>query len=82
MWFGSVATAEAEGALLAHSVRRPAVALKKGHKIRLHDIAKLLEAGIAEVVVARLDPGDLQEDAAAERLARAVDGGSGKATFS
>lgn len=75
MWFGSVATAEAEGALLAHSVRRPAVALKKGHKIRLHDIAKLLEAGIAEVVVARLDPGDLQEDAAAERLARAVDGG-------
>src|SRR3712207_9457732 len=38
------------------------------------DVATLAEGGIATVVAARLEPGDVHEDEAAERIARAVQG--------
>lgn len=76
MRFGRIPVAEAEGALIAHSVRLPDGALKKGHAISAMDQARLAEAGITHVIVARLEPGDLHEDQAAERLARAADGGN------
>ena len=69
MKFGPVATAEAVGAILAHSTQAGAVRLRKGHRLAAGDIAALAEAGIGEIIVARLDPGDMLEDEAAACLA-------------
>jgi molybdenum cofactor cytidylyltransferase len=73
--FGPVRTQDAEGALLAHTIRLEDGALKKGHCLRAEDICRLQAAHIEQVVAARLDPDDCHEDRAAERLARAADGG-------
>jgi len=73
--FGAVATAEAEGTLLAHTVRLPDGALKKGHRLTPVDVARLIANGIDTVVAARLDARDCHEDTAADRLARAAAGG-------
>lgn len=70
MRFGPVALAEAEGAILAHTVRLSAGALKKGTVLDAAAIARLRDDGIADVVAAVLEPGDVGEDAAAARLAR------------
>jgi len=72
--FGPVAVADAEGAILAHSVRHAGGVLKKGTPLAVEDVASLRAAGIASVVVARLDPGDVHEDEAAHRLASALAG--------
>jgi len=72
MRFGPVPVAEAEGAILAHSVRLPRGALKKGRMLSEEDVAALSAAGIERVTVARLAPGDVVENEAAERLARAL----------
>ncbi len=74
MKFGPVALSEAAGAILAHSVRHPGGLLRKGSVLGAGDIALLKQAGISEVVVARPDPDDVHEDAAAERLARGLAG--------
>lgn len=75
MKFGPLATREAEGALLAHTLRLADGALKKGHRLTAGDIARIAEAGIAEVVAARLGPDDCHEDEAARRIAQAASGG-------
>lgn len=73
MRFGPVPTGEAAGAMLAHSVRLDGGGrLRKGHVLEDADIAALLAAGAAEVIVARLDPGDVPEDEAAAEVARAL----------
>lgn len=72
MKFGPVPTQEALGAILAHSVGLPDGRLRKGKCLDPDDLDRLGRAGIAQVTVARLDPGDVPEDAAAERLARAI----------
>ncbi len=72
MRFGAVPLGEAEGAILAHSVRLGAQVLRKGVCLGPVQLADLQAAGLAEVVVARLDPGDLHEDAAAARVAAAM----------
>lgn len=72
MIFGDTALAEAEGALLAHSVRLPAGRLEKGRRLSMADIAALRAAGIDSVTAARLQPGDVHEDEAATRLAHAL----------
>ena len=72
MIFGEFLTAEAEGAVLAHSVRLADGNFSKGHKLERGDIARLTAAGIARVIAARIEPGDLMEDEAAEQLARAI----------
>jgi molybdenum cofactor cytidylyltransferase len=72
MRFGPVPLGEAEGAVLAHSVQVAGGRLRKGHVLRAEDMPALAEAGLAEVIVARLEPGDIAEDLAAERLARAL----------
>ena len=74
MKFGPVPVGEAEGAILAHSVRAPGGMLRKGTVLSARDIAGLAEAGIDSVIVARLDADDVHEDAAAEQLAKAVAG--------
>lgn len=72
MRFGPVPVAEAEGAILAHSERVASGRLRKGVVLGEAEIAALRAAGHEAVTVARLDPGDLHEDAAAERLAHAL----------
>ena len=74
MRFGPVPLAEAEGALLAHSQRTNGGVVRKGTRLTAEHLAALSAAGIAEVIVARLDPGDVHEDEAARRLADAVAG--------
>lgn len=72
MIFGDFATSEAEGAVLAHSVRLPDGSFAKGHVLGGADLARLIAAGIDRVIAARIEAGDLMEDEAAERLARAI----------
>jgi len=72
MKFGPVALAEAEGAVLAHSVGAGRRKVKKGRRLSAADIALMAEAGLSEVVVARLEPGDVPEDRAAARIAAAL----------
>ena len=74
MIFGDVPVAEAQGLILAHSVRLPGRAFKKGRVLSAEDIEVLLEAKIATVSGARLEPDDVGEDEAAETVARAVCG--------
>jgi molybdenum cofactor cytidylyltransferase len=69
MFFRPVATREAEGAILAHSIAAGARKFKKGRVLSAEDVSVLVETGIEEIVAARLEPGDLGEDAAASRLA-------------
>ena len=72
MKFGPLPLAEAEGAILAHSHAVPGGRLRKGAPLTAADIARLEAAGEAEVVVARLEPSDLGEDAAAARIGAAL----------
>ena len=74
MKFGPVPITEAEGAILAHSLRLPTGKLAKGHVLTAQDIAALVAAGHDTVVVAQLAPGDLSEDIAAAELATAARG--------
>ena len=74
MRFGPVPVGEAEGAIAAHSVREGGLRIKKGRVLTAADIAALREAGRETIVVARLEPGDLGEDAAASRIAAALAG--------
>ncbi|HYU11174.1 MAG TPA: molybdopterin-binding/glycosyltransferase family 2 protein [Stellaceae bacterium] len=74
MKFGEVPVAEAEGAILAHSLRLGGTALKKGRVLSAPDLEAIAAAGRDRVVAARLDPGDIREDAAAERVAAAAAG--------
>lgn len=72
MQFGPVPVETAEGAILAHSLMLEGRRLRKGLVLGAEDIARLSAAGVAEVTVARPGPGDVPEDAAATRLARAL----------
>jgi molybdenum cofactor cytidylyltransferase len=74
MKFGPVAIADSLGAVVAHMVKREGLVLKKGHVVTAGDIAKLKAAGVAEIVAARFEPGDVPEDEAARRLAQALAG--------
>lgn len=74
MKFGPSAIAEAEGAVLAHRVRAGSRTFTKGHVLTATDIETLRAAGVASVIVARTEPGDVAEDEAAGRAAVAVTG--------
>jgi len=74
MRFGALPLDEAPGAVLAHSVRAGSVALKKGRRLTSADVEVLRAAGIAHVVAAKLEPGDVEEDEAARQVAEAVAG--------
>ena len=74
MRFGAVPLADAEGAVLAHSVATPAGRLRKGAVIDAPARDALAAAGRAEVIVARLELGEVGEDVAAARLAEALAG--------
>ncbi len=72
MRFGPVAVAEAEGAILAHSIDVGGVRWRKGRRLSADDVAAMRAGALDEVIVARLDAGDLGEDAAAALIAAAL----------
>jgi len=72
--FGSFPIAESEGVLLAQAIRRPGLSLRKGESIGAVEIAALEAAHIGEIVAARMEPGEVDENTAALSLARAAAG--------
>ena len=75
MRFEDLAPDAAIGAILAHSHRLGGGAvLKKGHVVTADDARGLVAAGVARVAAVRLDPGDLDEDLAAARVAEVIVG--------
>lgn len=72
MRFGPVPLTEAMGAILAHSHPGAGGRLRKGRVLGAEDLAALAAEGCDSVVVARLEPGDLDENTAADRLAQAL----------
>ena len=74
MKFGSVPVADALGATAVHSIRQGDFVLKKGTLIGSAEVAALKAAGVKEITVARLDPGDVSEDQAAADIAAAIRG--------
>jgi len=74
MQFGEVPVAAAEGAILVHSLRFGKTALKKGRILSAADLAEVAAAGIGEITVVCLEPGDVREDPAASRIAAAAAG--------
>ena len=74
MKFGGVPPREAEGAVAVHSIRKDGMVLKKGTLIGKAEIAALEAAKVSEIVVARLEPGDVSEDVAAAEIAATVAG--------
>ncbi len=79
MIFGEFPLAECDGLLLAHSLRLPDGILKKGCRLTSADFSELSAAGILRVTGARLEADDVDENAAASRVA-AVLGGPGTST--
>jgi molybdenum cofactor cytidylyltransferase len=74
MKFGPASPREAIGAIAAHSVRLEGGILRKGATVSANDAARLEAAGIETVIVARLEAGDIGENAAATQLAAAAAG--------
>jgi molybdenum cofactor cytidylyltransferase len=74
MKFGGVTPEEARGATAVHSIRKGDLVLKKGTLIGDKEIAALKAADVHEIVVARLEEGDVSEDQAAGEIAAAVAG--------
>lgn len=58
--------------MLAHSVALAAGRLRKGSVLDAQHIEQLRAEGIADVIVARLDPQDMDENCAAQALAQAL----------
>lgn len=76
MKYRAVPIDQAEGAVLGHNVadtdgRRR---LRKGRELMAEDVERLRELGRSTVWVARLEAGDVTEDAAAKRIADSVCG--------
>jgi molybdenum cofactor cytidylyltransferase len=74
MKFGPVASIDALGATAVHSIRQGDLVLKKGTLIGPAEVAALKTAGVREIVVSRLEPGDVSEDQAAADIAAAIAG--------
>ncbi len=74
MIFGPTPLDEARGAVLAHTIRLPGRVLKKGTVLDPPALAALQAGGHGSVVTARLEPGDVPENEAADRLANALMG--------
>ena len=72
MKFGAVPLAQAQGAILAHSMQGREGRIAKGTVLTRAHLDALSAAGWSQITVARLEPGDVEENAAAARLARSV----------
>jgi molybdenum cofactor cytidylyltransferase len=76
MIFGELPLKDAEGAILAHSVKHAGGMFKKGRTLTADDIALLEGSGVQSVFAAKLSADDVPEDEAAAAVAR-ITGASG-----
>src|SRR5258708_4697521 len=74
MKFGPVSPAAAIGGVTVHTLRQGSLVLKKGTTIGPGEVEALTRAGVKEIVVVRLEDGDVSEDVAAASIAQAVAG--------
>ncbi|HSG95578.1 MAG TPA: molybdopterin-binding/glycosyltransferase family 2 protein [Afifellaceae bacterium] len=74
MRFGPIPLSEAEGAIAAHSVRLAKGAIRKGTILTGEHIEELAAEGHEAVVAVLLEPGDVDENAAASSIAVAIAG--------
>ncbi|WP_338690572.1 molybdopterin-binding/glycosyltransferase family 2 protein [Bradyrhizobium sp. 26S5] len=74
MKFGPASPADAIGGVTVHTLRQGALVLKKGTTIGEAEVEALTKAGVKDVVVVRLEKGDVSEDVAAASIAQAVAG--------
>jgi len=74
MIFAQFPREEAEGVILAHTLRLSGQTLKKGTELSAAHLAILREEGIRQVAGVRIEPGDVDEDAAALAIASALAG--------
>src|ERR1700759_4514297 len=74
MKFGPASPAEAIGGVTVHTLRQGSLVLKKGTTVGPAEAEALNRAGVKDVVVVRLEEGDVSEDAAAASIAQAVTG--------
>jgi molybdenum cofactor cytidylyltransferase len=74
MKFGPASPADAVGGVTVHTLRQGALVLKKGTTIGPNEVEALNKAGVKEIVVVRLEDGDVSEDFAAGGIARAIAG--------
>ena len=74
MIFGEIPVDEAEGAILAHTVRADSLTVKKGVKLGAAEVVALDKAGIKTVIAARIEAGDVMEDDVAEAFAAQLAG--------
>jgi len=74
MKFGPASPADAVGGVTVHTLRQGSLVLKKGTTIGPAEIEALTSAGVKEIVVVRLEQGDVSEDVAAASIAQAVAG--------
>ena len=74
MKFGPASPREAIGGVTVHTLRQGSLVLKKGSTIGPAEVAALEQGGIKEIVVVRLEEGDVSEDVAAASIAQAVTG--------
>ncbi len=75
MQFGSLPLNDAEGAILAHSLRLGTLAFKKGRRLSVEDLDALRDLGVDAVIAVRLTADDIGEDEAASRVAASIAGG-------
>ena len=72
MIFATIPLDEAKGCILAHSHRLDGRMLRKGSVIDDNALVALRAAGHTEITAIRLQPGDVPEDIAADRLAETL----------
>ena len=74
MRFGRFSVADSAGIVLAHGLRAGGRTFRKGRVLGAEDVAFLEREGVADVVGARLDAGDVAEDDAAHAAAQTLAG--------
>jgi len=74
MKFGPASPGDAIGGVTVHTLRQGPLVLKKGTTIGPAEVEALDKAGVKEIVVVRLEDGDVSEDFAASSIARAIAG--------
>jgi molybdenum cofactor cytidylyltransferase len=74
MKFGPASPTDAIGGVTVHTLRQGPLVLKKGTTIGPAEVEALTRAGVKEIVVVRLEDGDVSEDVAAASIAQAVAG--------
>jgi molybdenum cofactor cytidylyltransferase len=74
MKFGPAIPEDAVGGVTVHTLRQGSLVLKKGTTIGPAEVEALNRAGVKEVVVVRLEDGEVSEDVAAASIAQAVAG--------